>query len=90
MTQINTAPEAHQTAEQEIDVDALVADAVDRADTKEEAEGLARRNVVEAVEDQFSDRVPKHLLDDVCEDLGWKAGQQAGPEYVKANLDQFK
>lgn len=90
MSQITTAPEAHEVARDQIDLDAQVSDAVDRADSKEEAEGLARRNTVEATEDELEDAIPNYLLDDVTEDLGWEAGQQAGPEYLKANLDEFK
>lgn len=88
MVQKDTAPEAHQYAEKEIDLNSIVEQAASEADSSEEA----KENAWNLVEDQVVDILEgtnAHLIEDVAQDLGWEASQDAKKEYIDQNLDEL-
>lgn len=88
---IETAPKAHETAENEIGTAAVVNEAVEEAGSKNEAKEIAQEKVeakVQKVLEMYD--TPEHLIEDVQEDMGWKVAKEAGTAYVKANLEEFK
>mgnify|MGYP006266882051 CR=1 FL=1 len=88
---IQTAPEAHERAEEGIGTADIVNEAVEEAGSKNEAKDLAREKTKAKVQKLLEmNDTPEHLIEDVQEDMGWKVAKEAGTAYVKANLEEFK
>lgn len=85
MTRKETAPEAHTFAEEQIELDVIVANAVDEATNVNDAQDLAHDLTEQEVFDEL-EGTDEHLIDDVAADLGWRAAKDAKSEYIKQNV----